>query len=459
MKNKLDEILKKYELRLIGKTIPFKTEELACQALGLEDIVNPGSDANIKLDYVGYQECGNLNMDFQFILPGDGGSGEQITRCHLYFMGKDAFTEDVIFLQDMDVWKEWTYTTASGADVLIFRSPSDWRGYLFCDMPHYTITLQFQSMTGQYSDDAAGNTHLEKEVMTDSQIERLADAINFSIAPRLAEDWESLAEQAADSGSSIDGYSMTLKSVKTDGCYAVITLGITAPEEVNLLEHNGFPLSLKHSNRWGFFEPAPEGDSNVSGGFAVEEDGDGKAWTQNVVLRYFAGAEQIRNGEHPFAQGHVWNIFWQDLYACYLDKKTNEPVEYPLVKGTWSIDVTFEAEMPEELELITEPIVSGASNGWDMEGNEVCQDTEITSFLLRPMSASIICDQTMGAPDFLAAGDGLAYVMLKDGSTIPLYGDNASAGVQNLRAESVIDFKQVDCVRLPDGTRLPIPQT
>lgn len=85
MKDKLDEILEKYDLKLIGRTIPFKTEELVCKALGLKGIVVPGNEALIKLDYAEYQECGNLNMDFQILIPSDGDSGEQETRCHIYY--------------------------------------------------------------------------------------------------------------------------------------------------------------------------------------------------------------------------------------------------------------------------------------------------------------------------------------------------------------------------------------
>ena len=48
MKDKLDEILEKYDLKLIGKTIPFRTEELVCKALGLENILVPGSSAVYK---------------------------------------------------------------------------------------------------------------------------------------------------------------------------------------------------------------------------------------------------------------------------------------------------------------------------------------------------------------------------------------------------------------------------
>ena len=458
MKDKLDEILTKYDLKLIGRTIPFKTEELVCKALGLEDIVVPKSGAVMELDYAAYQECGNLNMDFTISLPGDGDSGEQETRCHIYYMRKDAFTEDVISLGEMETWKEWTYRTASGADVLIFRSPSDWRGYIFCDMPNDTVTLRYEFVHEQYSSDAVGNMTIEKEVMTDQEIARLADTIDFSIEPKLVEGWENLTDLAAGSGKTIDGYSIELKSVKSDGNTATITLGITAPEDVNLLEHNGYPIFLKHSNRWGFFEPVTEGSGNVSGGYRVEDDGDGKSYTQNVVLKYSAGSEQIRAGEAPFASGHVWTIYWQDIYASYLDEETNEPKEYLLVNGTWSFDVAFEDIIVEELELITSPVASKAACGWDMQGNDVYQDTSITSFLLRPMSASVICDLEHIAPDFLTVGDGCVYVMMKDGSRIALYGDNTSSGVQNLQAESTIDLDQVACVQLPDGTELPVPQ-
>ena len=119
MKDKLDEIVEKYDLKLIGKTVPFRTEELVCKALGLEDIIVPGSSAVMELDYAGYQECGNLNMDFGVILPDDGLK----TQCRIYYMHKDAFTEDVISLGEIETWEEWNYTTASGEEVLIFRSP------------------------------------------------------------------------------------------------------------------------------------------------------------------------------------------------------------------------------------------------------------------------------------------------------------------------------------------------
>lgn len=459
MKEKLDEILDKYDLRPIGRTVPFITEELTLKALGLDNIAVAGSDATMELDFAAYQECGNLNMDFNFILPGTAEEPDLETRCHIFYTHKDAFTDDVIALGEIDTWKEWNYTTVSGDEVLIFRSPEDWRGYIFCNMPHYTVTLRFTFIDEQFTTYATGKTVHEQEFLTDQQIERLADAIDFSIEPQLMDGWEALTNQAADTGEVIGGYSITLKSVKSDGNNTFITLGITAPEGVNLQEYNGYPVSLKPSNRWGFFEDISGGSGNVAGGYGSEDDGDGKTNTQNVVLRYTAGNEQMREGELPFASGKVWKIYWQDICINYLNEETDEAENVLLVNGDWSIDVVFEDVVTEELELIVEPIPSKVAYGWDIKGNDVYQDTRITSFILRPMSASIICDLEDAAPDFLTVGDRCVYVVMKDGSEVAFHGDSAGPGIQNLQTESTVDLTQVVSVRMPDGTELKVPET
>ena len=453
MKDKLDEILAKYGLKLIGKTVPFRTEELVCKALGLENILVPGSNAVMELDYAGYQECGNLNMDFGVVLPDDGLK----TQCHIFYMHKNAFTEDVISLGEMETWEEWNYTTASGEEVLIFRSPENWRGFIFCDMPNYTVTLRYTFIHEMYGNDADGNMYVDREIMTDQQIERLADTIDFSIEPQLIDGWEDLTNQTSGSGEMIDGYSIELKSVYSDGSNARITLGITAPEGVSLQKYDDYPISLQPSNRWGFFQQISEGSSNVSGGYGSEDDGDGKANTQNVILNYSAGTEQMRDGERPFAEGKVWSIYWQDIYGSYLNEKTNEGEKVLLAEGTWSIDVAFENVTVEELEMITQPLKTKVAYGWDLQGNDVYQDTVITSFILRPMSASILCDLEHAAPDFLTVGDRCVYVVMKDGSQVAFYSDSAGSGIQNLQTDTPIDLTQVDHLLLPDGTKLTMP--
>ena len=458
MKDKLDEILHRYDLRLIGRSLPFRTEELTCKAVGLENISVPGSGAAFDLNYASYQECGNFSMEFNLTLPGGGDQEELNIRCHIFYMHKDAFTENVISLREIETWEEWNYQTASGANVLIFHSPADWRGYIFCDMPSYTVTLQFTFIDERYSNDASGNVIIEKNYMTVEQIKRLADAIDFSREPKLAENWETLADSSIASGEVIDGYSIKLKSVESDGIHTQITLGITAPEDVDLVMYSGYPVMLKPGNRWGFFEDISGGGGNVSGGYGTEDDGDGKRNTQNVVLRYSANSHDLRSGDYPFDSGKRWNIYWQDIYAQYLNEETNEAEEVLLVKGTWSFDVVYEDVKNEELELIVEPMDAKAAYGWDLQENDVYQETKITSFVLRALSATIVCDMERAAPDFLTVGDRCVHVRMSDGSEVRLYGDSAGPGVQNLQPESTIDLSRVVSVLMPDGTEFTVPQ-
>ena len=285
----------------------------------------------------------------------------------------------------------------------------------------------------------------------------MADAIDFSIEPELIDGWDTLDNEAVASGGVIDGYSIELKSVESDGYNAFITLAVTAPEGIDLKDPGGNLFLLKHGNRRGFFEQVTEGSSNVSGGYRIEEDGDGKDNTVNCILEYTAGSDQLRDGELPFADGKVWNIYWQDIYAAWWDEQTDCAEKLLLVEGTWSFDVVFENIVTEELELIEAPVPSRTAIGWDLKGNDVYEDTIITSFILRPMSAMIICDLEDVAPDFLTEGDRCIYVVMKDGSKIILNGDSAGSGIQHLQPESVIDLETVDHVILADGTKIPVP--
>ena len=107
--------------------------------------------------------------------------------------------------------------------------------------------------------------------------------------------------------------------------------------------------------------------------------------------------------------------------------------------------------------MITEPLKTKVAYGWDLQGNDVYQDTVITSFILRPMSASIICDLEHAAPDFLTVGDRCVYVVMKDGSQVAFHGDSAGSGIQNLQTDTLIDLEQVSYLLLPDGTKLTVP--
>ena len=120
-------------------------------------------------------------------------------------------------------------------------------------------------------------------------------------------------------------------------------------------------------------------------------------------------------------------------------------------------DVVVEDDIIKELELIKDPIASKVVYRWDVNGNSIYDDTLITSFILRPMSATITCDQEEVAPNFLTMGDRCVYVIMKDGTKISLRGKNAHSGIQNLKTETSIDLSKVVSVLMPDGTKINVP--
>ena len=69
MKDRLDEILSKYNLKLRGKQVEFQTSKLLFRALGMENVLNPGSEAQMHIDHAAYYENGNLDVYFNGSTP------------------------------------------------------------------------------------------------------------------------------------------------------------------------------------------------------------------------------------------------------------------------------------------------------------------------------------------------------------------------------------------------------
>lgn len=435
MKDALDEIAGKYGLKLRGSRVSFKTSTLLFKALGMENILTSGSQAQMKIIQADYFENGNLDVMFDIQIPGE--EGTENTWVVLYYRPKDCLIADTAEIDSAADWKEWNYTTASGKNVLILRSPSSCLAWILCDMTDCTASLRIEARHEYLSD--TGIDHVEE--MTDRQLELLADAVNFSIEPKLTQGYENLSDGAKAVGEEINGCRIDLKSAFTDGYAAYVVLGITAPEGVNL---TGSDISVGPGNRGsGFFEPDT---AAVSGGMSsgCQEDQDGLPNTCDYVIR---ANYQERDGQMPFPEGSVWNIYWENLVLNRYDPNTGENEETTLAEGAWSFDVRFEDGDYRELELLSQPMMINASIGWSLDGSEVIEELEVTSIKLRSMSVSLSCENRYA--DFFTVTGVNSYVVMKDGSQIKIVGN---------RFTQPIDLEQADYLLLAGGTKLTIPQ-
>ena len=441
---KANELAQQYDLKPEGETLDFRTVRNMCDALGVERFQTTAEDVAVTVTDGGCYDNGSfwLNMDFSFQ---DGQEYDvSSTWGVLRWNRKDCFSRDYVLLEDTGDWKEWNYTTTSGNNVLILTSPSDWRGYILCDRGEALMSLQIEARV-DLGFNVDGKTWFEYLYMTDRQMEQVADAIDFSIQPNLVTQEDAAAQPEAPSSATQNGYTLTLKSVETDGYVARILVSVTAPEGIDIES-----LDIGTGNGGNLTPTA--GQAYGSGGFNDIPDDDGLVNTKDLLME---ASLYFEDGSMPFSVGSTWNLQIEDLWV---DKYRD--TEQLLVEGEWSFPITFDETNGDyrEIELLSEPITATACYGWGADGTDALEKFTVTSFKLRKFSSDITWDliddyrgeKNFGSSaDFYSWRDHFTYAVMKDGSKIQMVADQNS---------EPIDLDQVDHVLLADGTRLEVPQ-
>lgn len=452
MKDKVDEILEEYDLKPVGAELEFRTLRNMLAALNIQRVQTTGNAVTVTVDTGGCYENGNFSLSVDLELPEEEGAEITSTWGVLRWNRKDCFSTDVIAFEDTGDWKEWNYTTASGNEVLILRSPSDWRGYILCDREEALLSLQVEARADLWNN-VDGKSWAEEQFLTDRQMEQIADAVDFGIQPRVATR-EDVANQSAPSQEvTQDGYTLKLKSVETDGRIARIVMSITAPEgtvisRVDKAGYEDVAYILGPSN-FDNFEPAQGEESRADGAWNPLEDGDGLDNTMDIVMERKA---EMQDGSEPFAPGNVWNIHFEDLVGDYWDSGKSEIVGGILAEGEWNFAITFGKENGDyrEKEILSQPITAKVCTGWYPDGTDAVEEVRITSFVLRKFSAYIGHDGE-STDDFSFLNGEMLRVVMKDGAEIQLVGMGSV-----YQATEAIDLDQVDYVLLADGTKLTV---
>ena len=444
MDAKAEELAEEYGLKLEGEALGFRTTRNLCNALGIERLMQDSQEVSAVIDMGSCYENGNFRLYLDFTFPCDKGYEVSKTNGTLRWNRADCFSTDYATIINSGDWSERNYTTSSGSEVLILRSPSQERGYIICDRGEALMSLEL-NMNPEILSEADGITTSEFLHMTDKQIEFVADMMDFGIQPRIATQEDVDNQQEVPTSATQNGYTLTLKSVETDGYVAHILVTVTAPEGMDI-------DSLKIGTGMSFdeFEPV-SGQAWGSGGFNDMPDSDGLANTQDLLME---ADLYLADDTMPFAIGSEWRLHIVDLWV-----NRYEADERILVEGEWFIPITFNETNTDyrEVELLSKPIQAKACTGWTKDGKDVIHEFTVTSFKLRKFSSSIewetisyMGDDHYGdSADFYAWRGHRAYVVMKDGTQIEL--------LQGRNGEPV-DLDQVDHVLLADGTKLIMPE-
>lgn len=444
MDAKAEELAKEYGLKLEGEALGFRTTRNLCNALGIERLMQDSQEVSAVIDMGSCYENGNFRLYLDFTFPDDKGYEVTKTNGTLRWNRADCFSTDYATIINSGDWTERNYTTSSGSEVLILRSPSQERGYIICDRGEALMSLEL-NMNPEILSEADGITTSEFLHMTDKQIEFVADMMDFGIQPRIATQEDVDNQQEVPTSATQNGYTLTLKSVETDGYVARIMVTVTAPEGMDI-------DSLKIGTGMSFdeFQPVSQ-QAWGSGAFNDMPDSDGLANTQDLLMEadlYLADATM------PFAIGSEWRLHIVDLWVNKYE--ANERI---LVEGEWFIPITFNETNTDyrEVELLSKPILAKGCTGWTKDGKDVIHEFTVTSFKLRKFSSSIewetisyMGDDHYGdSADFYAWRGHRAHAVMKDGTQIEL--------LQGRNGEPV-DLDQVDHVLLADGTKLIMPE-
>ena len=433
MKDKLDELLEKYDLKLRGDRVEFQTSKLLFRALGMENVLNANSAAKMKINHASYYENGNLDLHFDITISDNNGEDFRSTNGYLYYRSKDCLITDTAVLMDAG-WEEWNYTTKSGHDVLIVRSEESSAAWIFCDMPNHTASMRLDNIRRMYQERENDAPVVKFEMLTKAQLEQAAEAVNFAIEPKLIDGWDNLSDDAVPAGQEINGYTIEPVSAFTDGYGYQIVLKITAPEGVALTDPND------HTAR------TEAGDGVY--GYSVE-DGDGKLNTCHFILSESIRKSECPNdGTYPYSEGSVIPVYWEDLYFHRYDMSRSEAITTLLTEGTWKFNISLNTSDTREIELLTKPITAKACVGWKMDGTDVLEEKEITSIKLRSLGIDLVFEETHAAADFLCFTGQFSYIVMKDGTWLEF---------ASYAFDKPIDLEQVAYVQLADKTIIPMP--
>lgn len=190
MKEKLDEICRKYDLDLLGPMLVDTTADNMFRELGIKGILREDAHAEIQWSQGGpgyFFRDGSFKVECYVTLTGENNPwpfDNLISfRCH----NKRSFDTVTIGMRDDQQYEEWNYTTASGVETLLVKGPE--AAFIVADIGDYFITV-----TG--IETKAGNVLDGEHTMTREGLEAYADIFDFSIRPQRLTDEQIAAVKA-----------------------------------------------------------------------------------------------------------------------------------------------------------------------------------------------------------------------------------------------------------------------
>lgn len=188
MLDKIDEICRKYDLKLEGDAVIFQESaaEVFTQVLEVPGIT--AEKSNLKTEFGGARvaECGNFNASYRATLQNPETSQEFDFTLIYDYRDKDCFTSAYITIEDGESVEQWNYTLPDGTEVLI-ASDKGGDAYILYDREDAFINVTIRNVGWNW--DSPG------DVMTHRDMELIAEALDYSLKPKPVENMPQLQQE------------------------------------------------------------------------------------------------------------------------------------------------------------------------------------------------------------------------------------------------------------------------
>ena len=166
MADKIEEICEKYGLqKLTGFTLQ-KNYEGLCKGAGVGDFLGDGAE-DAKAGYIARW----FFADGSFQVSTSALAAASITDCQISRHVKGTFGETTLNVGNIEKYRQWTYQTKCGVTVLLANNGTT-KALILADLEKSFITVNVM-----------GNLRINTFDVSDEQLEKMADAIDFSVIP------------------------------------------------------------------------------------------------------------------------------------------------------------------------------------------------------------------------------------------------------------------------------------
>ena len=177
MKDALDALLEKYDLKKLGEWVPLQRWEnqVLFDALQLESLLRP--DAQAEVEYLSgyfYPE-GTFDFTAYITLTGEDARWTEPMLTSIRYSLTDYFDPVPLSVREIERYEQWHYTLPDGRDILLAMHPeiAD-SAVMICDQSDAFITVIL-------------NTFSDTDPLTKKAVEQFADVLDFSMQPKTAD--------------------------------------------------------------------------------------------------------------------------------------------------------------------------------------------------------------------------------------------------------------------------------